>query len=481
MFSPFYYDPYSQGYDEADAGDAIDLESLFELLHQHQFYHKENTRPRIVKKLETEDEFQIQIFKPYGNFQNYEVSVVKANPPIVNVVISSVQDNFQTSIPFNINYIDIQNINWQWYKSENTLVLNIPKRIHFVHLNVQDILNCLLGCQDEEEESGEAELDEKLHNSLADHEKLIADATEALKNPKQQPYSQKQVEQDFQSKARATAAAAQSAQLAKKREEFIKTKKQIEAHNKAQQDYDEKFGNLAERDSNLQDSVQEHEDLIADALNALGKASLANSNQVKQDSKSKEEALSAGAQAAAEAKKKEEAEKVKRELEAQRKAAQDKIFAAQKELEEIAKKEAEAAKSHNVAEEKELEQEKAKVETELKQAEDTEKSEKKEYDEFVKNQQEFLKQFFGFNLGPVIPNKDGSNAFYTKASNEKPAAKQNVKKEKPVVAPKPKHFKASVAETAAPVANGKTKIAHSPSLEEVEDEESILYNKKFGH
>ena len=225
MFSPFYFDQYSQGYDDQDAGDAFDLGSLFDLLHQHQFYHKENTRPRIVKKLETEDEFQIQIFKPYGNFQNYEVSVIKSTPPIVNVVITSVQDNFQTSIPFNVNYIDIQNINWQWYKAENILVLNIPKRIHFVHLNVQDILNCLLGCHDEE---GEAELDEHLDNSIADHEKLITDATEALKHPEQQPYSQNKFNKISNQKPVLLLMLQKPLKLLK-REEFIKAKKQLEA------------------------------------------------------------------------------------------------------------------------------------------------------------------------------------------------------------------------------------------------------------
>ena len=73
MFSPFYNGDYS--YDQP-----IDFESLFDLLHQHQFYYKENTRPRVIKKLETEDEFQIQIYKPYGNYNNYEVNVVKSNP-----------------------------------------------------------------------------------------------------------------------------------------------------------------------------------------------------------------------------------------------------------------------------------------------------------------------------------------------------------------------------------------------------------------
>ena len=95
-------------------------------------------------------------------------------------------------------------------------------------------------------------------------------------------------------------------------------------HKKAQQDYEDKFGGLAERDEKLQDSLQEHEDLIAQAANALKQVTSANSKQVKNDLQSKQEALTAGAQAAADARKKKEADKVKNELEAQRKAAHEK-------------------------------------------------------------------------------------------------------------------------------------------------------------
>ncbi|KHC69357.1 hypothetical protein MGS_05016 [Candida albicans P78042] len=439
MFSPFYNGDYS--YDQP-----IDFESLFDLLHQHQFYYKENTRPRVIKKLETEDEFQIQIYKPYGNYNNYEVNVVKSNPPIVNVVISSVQDNFKTVLPFNVNYIDIDNINWQWYKQQNVLVLNIPKRIHYVHSNVQDILNCLLGCND-------------------------ADASSALKAPNQQPYAKPQTKKDVQAKT-----------SPKKKEEFAKVKKEIANNNN---------NNLASRDANLKDSIEEHENLIKQAANALKQATENSSKQVKQDLNGKANALSAGAQAAAEAKHKEALEKTKQELEAQRKAAHDKIVKAQQELEEIARKEAEAVKLHEAAKQKELEEEKRKVEAEQQKAKEKEDLEQKEYDQFVKQQQEFLKQFFGFNLGPAIPTKDGANAFYT-------AAKQ-AKKQKPKVAPKPKQLQTqpvkqakdeeesipSEPETEEPESskshNSNENLHKHPSLEEVEDEESVMFRKRFGH
>lgn len=439
MFSPFYNGDYS--YDQP-----IDFESLFDLLHQHQFYYKENTRPRVIKKLETEDEFQIQIYKPYGNYNNYEVNVIKSNPPIVKVVISSIQDNFKTILPFNVNYIDIDNINWQWYKQQNVLVLNIPKRIHYVHLNVQDILNCLLGCNDVE---------------TAQHDKPT---TDALKTPNQKPQTKKNI----QGKANAS----------QKKEEFAKVKKETAAQKKASED----FG-----DANLKDSIEEHEHLIEQAANALKSATETSS---KQDLNAKANALSAGAQAAAEAKHKEELERTKQELEAQKKAAHDKIVKAQQELEEIAKKEAEAVKLHEAAKQKELEEQKRKAESEEQKAKEKENLEQKQYDEFVKQQQEFLKQFFGFNLGPAIPTKDGANAFYTAA--------KLAKKQKPKVAPKPKQLQTQPAKQAKdeeesipsePETEPESSKSHNsnenlhkhPSLEEVEDEESVMFRKRFGH
>ena len=60
-------------------------------------------------------------------------------------------------------------------------------------------------------------------------------------------------------------------------------------------------------------------------------------------------------------------------------------------------------------------------------AKEKEDLEQKEYDQFVKQQQEFLKQFFGFNLGPAIPTKDGANAFTLLLNKPKTKAKSSTK------------------------------------------------------
>lgn len=96
--------------------------------------HLEQTSPKIIKKVETEDAYQIQIFKNYGTFESYEVKAVKnslypANSNIINLVIESEADNFRKIFQFNLNDIEVSKIDWEYYSSENVLVLNVPKKI----------------------------------------------------------------------------------------------------------------------------------------------------------------------------------------------------------------------------------------------------------------------------------------------------------------------------------------------------------------
>lgn len=94
----------------------------------------EQTSPKIIKKIETEDAYQIQIFKNYGTFESYEVKAVKnslypANSNIINLVIESEADNFRKIFQFNLNDIEVSKIDWEYYPGENVLVLNVPKKI----------------------------------------------------------------------------------------------------------------------------------------------------------------------------------------------------------------------------------------------------------------------------------------------------------------------------------------------------------------
>lgn len=92
---------------------------------------KQYSRPRIIKKLETESDYQIQIYKEYGDFSSYEFCILKparAYKSLVQLVVELKQDHFKKVFQFNANDIDIEDIHWEYYEDENILVLNVPKK-----------------------------------------------------------------------------------------------------------------------------------------------------------------------------------------------------------------------------------------------------------------------------------------------------------------------------------------------------------------
>ncbi|KAG7193358.1 uncharacterized protein KQ657_000775 [Scheffersomyces spartinae] len=92
---------------------------------------KQFSRPRIIKKLETESDYQIQIYKEYGDFSSYEFCVLKparAYKSLVQLLVELREDHFKKVFQFNSNDIDIHSIHWEYYEDENILVLNIPKK-----------------------------------------------------------------------------------------------------------------------------------------------------------------------------------------------------------------------------------------------------------------------------------------------------------------------------------------------------------------
>lgn len=109
--------------------------------HQRQVQQQQqyqDTRPKIVKKVETEDSFQIQIFKKSGTFNLYEVKVLRNSYPyssarssLVNLVIESKEDEFRKVFQFNLDDIDVSNIDWEYFQDQNVLVLNVPKKVRY--------------------------------------------------------------------------------------------------------------------------------------------------------------------------------------------------------------------------------------------------------------------------------------------------------------------------------------------------------------
>lgn len=105
----------------------------------------EASRPKIVKKVETEDNYQIQIFKKQGNFNSYEVKVLRnaayGNSNLINLVIESRRDEFRKVFQFNLSDIEVSEIDWEYFESDNVLVLNVPKKVKYC---ADDYVNSLL-------------------------------------------------------------------------------------------------------------------------------------------------------------------------------------------------------------------------------------------------------------------------------------------------------------------------------------------------
>jgi hypothetical protein len=90
-----------------------------------------------LKKVDIEDQYQIHIFKDHGDFNSYEVKVVKSQqviilhgyqPELLDIVIQSNDDDFQKTFQFELNDIEVSSIDWEWNKDDNVLALNIPKK-----------------------------------------------------------------------------------------------------------------------------------------------------------------------------------------------------------------------------------------------------------------------------------------------------------------------------------------------------------------
>lgn len=114
------------------------LQSLQQFQNYQMQLQAQETRPKIVKKVETEDAYQIQIFKKSGNFNSYEVKVLRNAYPyhhnksnLVNLVIESEEDEFRKVFQFNLQDIDVNAIDWEYHKAQNVLVLNVPKKVHY--------------------------------------------------------------------------------------------------------------------------------------------------------------------------------------------------------------------------------------------------------------------------------------------------------------------------------------------------------------
>ncbi|ABN67386.2 predicted protein [Scheffersomyces stipitis CBS 6054] len=100
-------------------------EREYERICRQQAYHQ-LSRPSHLKQLETSQDYQIQVFKRYGDFNNYQIRVVK-NSDEVFLKIHSDEDDFDRSFHLDEESIDVHNVTWKWLKGNNALVVYLPK------------------------------------------------------------------------------------------------------------------------------------------------------------------------------------------------------------------------------------------------------------------------------------------------------------------------------------------------------------------
>ncbi|CAI5760344.1 unnamed protein product [Candida verbasci] len=486
----------------------LDLNSLFNLLHQqqyHPFYYQQQQRqkqvkPRVIKKLETEDEFQIQIFKPYGNYQNYEVKIVKDDQfntnQLIKIVISSIKDNFKVDFQFNFNYIDIDNINWQWFKSENILCLNIPKRIHYVHNNLNDILNCLIDhghlVNGKIEEKHEEE-------SLEDHEKLLEDAAQAIKtkddndnDSDNEKTVKEQVKQDKLAKEQAEAQKLQQQRielekqqqeklrqvkleqerLAKEkaqREELEKEKQRLAKEKAQREELEKEKQRLAEEKAQREElekekqrlAEKEYQDKLKQ-IEELKQQELAKIEESKRQLELLEQKLKRIEKPKSTESNQEKPIETKQEKPIETK--QEKPAKVSKPKDSKVEKSVEAKPSESKPVEQVSKSNKVKSQNKSKSS----KIDQSEFEEYLKQQQDFFNQFFNFNsIFEISPNGNILLNPISKPSH-KDDSQESIESDDEPTTPK---------ETTS----DKNNLTKHPSLEEVEDEESIMYRKKFGH
>lgn len=79
----------------------------------------------VVREVESEDGFQIRIFKN-GGFEGYELKVVRTRKDYILKVESP--EGFCRKYPIDAEVYDIEEIDWEGFPEESVLVISIPKR-----------------------------------------------------------------------------------------------------------------------------------------------------------------------------------------------------------------------------------------------------------------------------------------------------------------------------------------------------------------
>lgn len=360
----------------------------------------EALRPKIVKKVETEDKYQIQIFKKQGNFNLYEVKVLRNaaySSSLINLVIESRRDDFRRVFQFNLNDIEVGDIDWEYFQDDNVLVLNVPKKVKYCADDyVNTLLASMLGAQ------ACAPCHERKHKHRS-HRKLKSERAEAAARAEAEKAEKARIEAQKAEAARIEAARIEAARIEAARIEAAK------------------------------------------------------------------------AEAA-------------REAEAQRKTRAE-------EARRLEKARKEEEKAQKVAQEKARRLAEVRARKEQAKKEKTRSAEEEARKEQLQKQQEFLQSLFGgFFPGAVFPEPQAATQVPVQKSpqKQKQAVYESEVPSEPLTDSEPESetesihsdvstdSRSSLKRSGEDLSSGVDKLHRHPSLEEVEDEEFVMFRKKFG-
>ena len=423
---------------------------------------RELRKPRVVKKIESEDAYQLQIFKEYGDFNSYEVEAKKKPGNRVHLTISSKDDQFSKTFEFSLNEIEVSKVDWEWYKKENVLVLNIPKKQQIEYTFYSHPLFGLIQQQPEREQAqSEQERREIAHKKALEYKKRAEHAREKAQRKRAEAEEKKRLE--AQEKKRIEERRRAEAAERKRLEAEAQERRRAEAARRAQLEAAEKAKEEAQRRARLEAEQRKREQQEqAAAFAAI-----------------RELQRQAFVQLQQEAERKAQIEKERKEAERQEAERKEEERLAKIERERFDYREAQRAahrKQQQEEAEKKAQQEARKTGPQVQNV---------QLD--PSNPEVFLQQLFGSILAanqgsnnvdstqvPVKPSSTESPVSSSAATPDyEDSDNESIYSDHDPETPEP-------MSPSVPPSSPGLKLTKQPSLEEVEDEEFVMFRKKFG-
>ncbi|CAH2350310.1 hypothetical protein CLIB1423_01S07206 [[Candida] railenensis] len=422
---------------------------------------RELRKPRVVKKIESEDAYQLQIFKEYGDFNSYEVEAKKKPGNRVHLTISSKDDQFSKTFEFSLNEIEVSKVDWEWYKKENVLVLNIPKKQQIEYTFYSHPLFGLIQQQPEREQAhSEQERREVAHKKALEYRKRAEHAREKAQRKRAEAEERKRLEAQEKKRIeeRRRAEAEERRRVEAVRRAEAEEKRRVEAARRAELEAAKKAKEEAQRRARIEAEQRKREQQEqAAAFAAIRELQRQAFVQLQQEAERKAQIEKERQEA--ERKEEERLAKIERERfdyrEAQRQAHRR-----QQQEEAERKSEQEARKTAPQAQNVQLD---------------------------PSNPEVFLQQLFGSILAAnqSSSNADSSQVPAKPSSTESPVSSsaatpdyddsdnESIYSDRDPETPEP-------LSPSVPPSSPGLKLTKQPSLEEVEDEEFVMFRKKFG-